>query len=166
MKEIPGPKQTGLFAIPHIKILCVSEAEVMDRRCDSPEVVFRIWQETVVKEPSYDPEKEVFVLFILNRKNHLKSFNIVTVGTLSASLVHPREVFRPAIAQAASAIVVAHNHPSGDPAPSSADIQVTRQLREAGRTLGIDLLDHVIIGQAGCDPRGTGHYSFRDAGLI
>ena len=59
-----------------------------------------------------------------------------------------------------------HNHPSGDPAPSAADVQVTRQLREAAKTLDIDLLDHVIVGQSAADPRGTGYYSFRESGVI
>jgi DNA repair protein RadC len=80
--------------------------------------------------------------------------------------VHPREVFKEAIRLSASAILVAHNHPSGDPAPSRADIQVTRQLREAAKVIGIDLLDHIILGQKSKDPRGIGLYSFNEAGLI
>lgn len=159
-------EQPGLFTIPHIKTVCVNEAEVFVLDCSSAEEVSRIWKETVATEAIYDPEKEFFVVFSLTRKNRLKSYQIVSIGTLSSSLVHPREVFRPAIAHAASAIVVAHNHPSGDPAPSSADIQVTRQLREASRVVGIDLLDHVIIGEPQRSPTGIGYYSFRDAGLI
>jgi len=158
--------QPGLFTIPHIKTMRVSEAEVFDLRCSSAEEVARIWGDTVAKEPIFDPEKEFFVVLCLTRKNRLKSFQIVSIGTLSSSLVHPREVLRPAIAHAAAAIVVAHNHPSGDPSPSSADIQVTRQLREACRTVGIDLLDHVVIGDPRHDPTGKGSYSFREAGLI
>jgi DNA repair protein RadC len=80
--------------------------------------------------------------------------------------VHPREVFREAIRAAASAIICAHNHPSGDPAPSAADIRVTRQLREAALTVEIDLLDHVIVGSPVADPAGVGWYSFRSAGLL
>lgn len=158
--------QPGLFRIPHIKTMRVSEAEVSDLQCSSAEQVVQIWRETVACEPIYDPEKEFFVLFCLNRKNRLKSYQIVSIGTQNSSLVHPREVLRPAIVQAASAIVVAHNHPSGDPSPSSADIQITRQLREAARTVGIDLLDHIIVGEAAHDPRGQGSYSFLEAGLI
>jgi DNA repair protein RadC len=81
-------------------------------------------------------------------------------------LVHPREAFRVAIQHGATAIVCAHNHPSGDPAPSSADIQVTRQLREAARAIDIELIDHVVVGDKAADPTGQGYYSFRQAGLI
>ena len=79
---------------------------------------------------------------------------------------HPREVFREAIRLSATAVIVAHNHPSGDPAPSCADIKATRQLREAAAVIGIDLLDHIILGQKGKDPQGIGFYSFNEAGLI
>jgi DNA repair protein RadC len=109
---------------------------------------------------------EKFWVLCLNRKNHLLRRHEVTSGTASSSLVHPREVFREAIRLGASAIICVHNHPSGDPAPSAADIQVTRQLREAARTIDIDLLDHVIIGRKSSDPAGTGYYSFRDAGVL
>ena len=80
--------------------------------------------------------------------------------------MHPREVFREAIRLSASAVIVAHNHPSGDPAPSRADIQVTRQLREAAKVIGIDLLDHIVLGRRAADPHGVGFYSFNEAGLI
>lgn len=66
----------------------------------------------------------------------------------------------------ATAIICVHNHPSGDPAPSSADVQLTRQLRDASKTVDIDLLDHVIIGRAECDPLGLGYYSFKSTGLL
>lgn len=91
---------------------------------------------------------------------------MVTLGTATASLAHPREVFRAAIVAGCTGIVVAHNHPSGDPSPSAADIQVTRQLREASRILAIDLVDHVVLGRPEMDPAGRGFYSFRDAGLL
>jgi DNA repair protein RadC len=109
---------------------------------------------------------EKFWVVCLNRKNRLIKRIEVTSGTATASLAHPREVFREAVREAAAAVVCVHNHPSGDPAPSAADIQVTRQLREAARALDIQLLDHVIVGQPGTDPNGTGYYSFRSAGLL
>jgi DNA repair protein RadC len=109
---------------------------------------------------------EKFWVVCLNRKNRLVKRVEITSGTASNSLVHPREVFRDAIREGALAIVCVHNHPSGDPTPSAADIQVTRQLREAAKTVSIDLVDHVIIGQKSCDPAGLGHYSFRAAGLL
>jgi DNA repair protein RadC len=81
-------------------------------------------------------------------------------------LVHPREAFRAAIQNGATAIVCAHNHPSGDPAPSSADIQVTRRLREAAVAIDIELIDHVVVGEKAADPANRGFYSFREAGLL
>lgn len=109
---------------------------------------------------------EKFWTLCLNRKNRLIKLVEVTSGTATASLAHPREVYREAIQQGATAVVCVHNHPSGDPAPSAADIQVTRQLREAARTVDIELLDHVIVGTTAADPQGRGYYSFREAGLI
>lgn len=109
---------------------------------------------------------EKFWVVCLNRKNRLIKVIEVTSGTATAALAHPREVFRAAIRESAAAVACVHNHPSGDPAPSSADIQVTRQLREASRTVDIELLDHVVIGTASADPAGVGFYSFRGAGLL
>jgi len=109
---------------------------------------------------------EKFWVLCLNRKNRLLRQHEATSGTANSSLVHPREVFREAIRHGASAVICLHNHPSGDPAPSAADIQVTRQLREAARAVDIDLLDHVIVGRVASDPAGQGYYSFRDAGLL
>ncbi|HEX2852955.1 MAG TPA: DNA repair protein RadC [Opitutaceae bacterium] len=111
-------------------------------------------------------EVEKFWVLCLNRKNRLKKLVEVTSGTATAALAHPREVFRAAVQHGATAITCVHNHPSGDPAPSAADMQVTRQLREAARAIDIQLLDHVIIGSAGADPLGRGFHSFRSAGLL
>jgi DNA repair protein RadC len=102
----------------------------------------------------------------LNRKNRLIKRVEVTSGTATTALAHPREVFRTAIREAATGIVCAHNHPSGDPSPSAADLQITRLLRDAAQTVEIGLLDHVIIGRAGADPLGRGYYSFKEAGVI
>ena len=94
-------------------------------------------------------DREHFVVILLNRKNGIIGINTVSVGDLSSSIVHPREVFKPAIVAGAASIIVAHNHPSGDPAPSRDDINVTKRLKEAGDILGIGVLDHIIIGD-GC----------------
>jgi DNA repair protein RadC len=102
----------------------------------------------------------------LNRKNRLIKQVEITSGTATSSLAHPREVFRAAIRHGATAVVCVHNHPSGDPAPSAADVQVTRQLREAAKAVDIDLLDHVIVGRPAADPQGRGYYSFREAGVL
>jgi len=91
-------------------------------------------------------EQESFHVLILDSKHRLKERCAVSAGTLTTSLVHPREVFRDAIRLTAAAIVVVHNHPSGDPEPSAEDMAVTRRLIDAGRLLGIPVLDHVIVG--------------------
>ncbi|MBK1879463.1 RadC family protein [Pelagicoccus mobilis] len=128
---------------------------------DSPDLVFQHMQ---THSDSLQVEK--FWTLSLNRKNRLLRRTEVSSGTASNSLVHPREVFREAIRQGASAVICVHNHPSGDPAPSAADIKVTRQLRESAKIIGIDLLDHVICGSQQHDPRQQGYYSFQEAGLL
>ncbi len=111
-------------------------------------------------------EIERFWVLCLDRKNRLLKRIEVTKGTATNCLAHPREVFREAIRLSASGIIAVHNHPSGDPAPSRADIQVTRQLRESAKIIGIDLLDHIIVGHKQHDPHGLGYYSFNEAGLV
>ena len=90
-------------------------------------------------------DRENFVVLMLDTKNKVIGINTVSVGTLSASLVHPREVFKPAIISNAAGIILAHNHPSGDPAPSREDIEISKRLSDAGKLLDIKVLDHVII---------------------
>ncbi len=93
-----------------------------------------------------DLRQEEFHALLLNAQNRVLRDVLVTRGVLDASLIHPREVFRPAILEAAAAVILVHNHPSGDPDPSPEDKAVTRQLVEAGRAVGIHVLDHVIVG--------------------
>lgn len=104
--------------------------------------------------------REHFWALALTTKNHLIRTIEVSVGSLNASIVHPRELFRDAISVSAASIVVVHNHPSGDPTPSGADIQLTRRLIKAGDVIGIELLDHVILGDGG------EHASMRELGLM
>ncbi|MBX5437208.1 MAG: DNA repair protein RadC [Alicyclobacillaceae bacterium] len=91
-------------------------------------------------------KKEHFVTLHLNTKHCVIGEEIVSVGSLDTSIVHPREIFKSAVKRSASAILCVHNHPSGDPAPSPEDVAVTRRLVEAGRVLGIDVLDHIVVG--------------------
>lgn len=90
-------------------------------------------------------DREFLVVFHLNTKNQIIAREIVSIGILNASLIHPREVFKHAICFSANAIILSHNHPSGDPTPSSEDIRVTKTLRDVGSLIGIDLTDHVIV---------------------
>jgi len=92
-------------------------------------------------------QKEHFAVLLLNTKNHVISMPEVSVGSLSASVVHPREVFRAAIDHAAAAMILLHNHPSGDPTPSREDIAVTERLVKAGKIMDIPVLDHVVLGR-------------------
>jgi DNA repair protein RadC len=106
-----------------------------------------------------DADKEHFVLLAMNNKNRVNGFKVISTGSLTASLVHPREVWRAALYLCAAAVVFVHNHPSGDPAPSPEDHEITRRLKETGDVLGIRVLDHVVLG----DGR---YFSFSDRGLL
>lgn len=110
-------------------------------------------------------EVETFYLMLVNTRRRLISAECISQGTLDTLLVHPREVFRKAIAANASAIIVAHNHPSGDPTPSEADIRVTRDLIRAGQLLKIEVLDHVILGERTRD-RPKDYQSLRELGYF
>ncbi len=92
-------------------------------------------------------ERESFHVFLLDGRHALKRRELVSLGTLSTSLVHPREVFRSAVREGAAAVICAHNHPSGDPEPSAEDVEITRRLRQAGDVLGVPLLDHIVLGE-------------------
>ena len=106
-------------------------------------------------------DREVFSVILLDVKNHVIGINVVSIGSLSASVVHPREVFKAAILANAANIILTHNHPSGDPAPSKEDINITARLVQAGRLMDIPVLDHIIIGD------GTGRsMSFKASDLI
>jgi DNA repair protein RadC len=106
-----------------------------------------------------DLRKEVFKVLLLNRANRLIKEVTVSEGTLDASVVHPREVFREALLEPTSSVILIHNHPSGNATPSEEDLQLTRQLVEAGRLLGIKVHDHIILA-------GESHRSFADEGLM
>jgi len=110
-----------------------------------------------------DSETETMTVLCLDTKNGMRSAEIISMGILGASLVHPREVFRVAILKNAAAIVLVHNHPSGDVTPSAEDIRITRQLVEAGKIVDIKVLDHVIIGRQAGELKMT---SIREEGLI
>jgi len=154
-------KSLQLLSIVEIGRRIRERAPVQEPVLDSPESVFEL-----MSQEAAGAEVEKFWTLCLNRKNRLIRKVEVTSGTASNSLVHPREVFREAIRLGSSAVICAHNHPSGDPAPSASDIKVTRQLREASKVLGIELLDHPVVGSRHHDPAGGGYYSFQDAGLL
>ena len=106
-----------------------------------------------------DDEREHFIALYLDARNRIKGVSVVSIGTMTASLVHPREVFRAAVAAGAAAVIIVHNHPSGRATPSRQDRGVTRRLIEAGRTLGVEIADHVIVTK-------DAHFSFREGGIL
>jgi len=103
----------------------------------------KVWE--FLKEKIGDSLKEHFVVILLNNKNKIIGWEIVSVGTICESIVHPRETFRLAIHQSASSIIIAHNHPTGEKSPSQEDIKTTQRLSDAGKILGIPVIDHIII---------------------
>lgn len=103
--------------------------------------------------------KEKFAVILLNVKNQVLSFRIISVGILNASIVHPREVMTEALLQCAASVILTHNHPSGDPSPSGDDIATTRRLIRAGEIMGIEIADHIIIGE-------NKYISFQEQGLL
>lgn len=114
--------------------------------CDTPEKAVEYWQQHIAPHPYFNPECECFVVLMVNTRRRVRGHQLLTLGTQDTLLVHAREVFRAAIITAAAAVVLMHNHPSGDPTPSEADIKVTRDLIRAGQLLKIEVLDHVILG--------------------
>lgn len=133
---------------------------VLRRSVDNKRVISEPEQVAELMRPlAAGLDREHFWSIMLNTKNHVLKVVEISVGSLNASIVHPRELFKSAVAVSAASVVVVHNHPSGDITPSGADIQLTRRLVKAGDVLGIELLDHVIIG-------GEEHASLRDLGLM
>lgn len=127
------------------------------------------WAKVTVKDPESAAlflkphfqglDRECFLALLLNAKNGVLAVETVSVGILNSSLVHPRELFKAAIAHSAAGIVIAHNHPSGDPTPSPEDILLTKRLMEAGKLMGIEIIDHVVVG-------GGRWVSLKEEGLI
>lgn len=137
------------------------EALPPDHKIVSPEDVLM-----VLRERARLAEEEVFWVLLLDTKNRLQGPPlVVSKGTLNASLAHPREVFKAAVRASCSTIVLAHNHPSGDPTPSAEDVRITRQLVEAGRIVEIQILDHIILGRRSAEDR-LDYVSLRETGMV
>jgi len=130
------------------KVVALRDCPVPDEMkiCEQPQQVVDYWRLHIETHPYYNPDCECFVVLLLNTRKRVKGHHLVSIGTMDTVLIHPREVFSVAIAMKAAAIVLIHNHPSGEPAPSEADGKVTRDLIRAGLLLKIEVLDHVIMG--------------------
>jgi DNA repair protein RadC len=133
---------------------CVAPADLID----TPERAAEYWKANIATAPWFDPAKEAFVILILNTRRRILGHNLVALGGLDSVVVHAREVFRPVIVAAGSALILAHNHPSLDSSPSEADIRVTRDLARVGQLLKIEILDHVIIGSTFTSLRSLGYF--------
>lgn len=107
----------------------------------------------------HESKKEHFVVFYLDSRNCLIERKIISIGTLNANLVHPREVFEPALSLSAASIIISHNHPSGDPKPSENDLELTKRLTEAGKMMGIEVTDHVIVSK-------NSYFSFKEEKIL
>lgn len=142
-----------LRAVFELQVVRENASAYLDgRRYTTPSQVYELFQDM-----SRD-SKEHFLCLHLDGKNRIVCFDRVSVGSLNQSIVHPREVFKAAILSSAAAVLLVHNHPTGDPAPSQEDRDVTRRLVEVGQLVGIRVLDHVIVGE--------GYYSFSEQGLM
>lgn len=143
------------------KLVSLRECPVPDAMvlCDTPLCAVSYWNSQITSHPYFNPETESLFVLHLNTRRRIRGHHLVATGTIDAILVHPREVFRTAIASCASAIIAMHNHPSGESTPSEADIVVTRDLIRAGRLLKIEVLDHVIVGR-------LNHTSLRELGYF
>jgi DNA repair protein RadC len=139
------PVVQRIYRIPRVRIAMVREGTVAveQKRIGSPADVF-----SAVHGLLADTDREYFLVLTLNTKNCLNSINVVSIGSLNSSLAHPREVYKLAILGNAAAIICVHSHPSRDVTPSAEDIEITHRLVEAGKILGIELLDHIIIGDS------------------
>ena len=156
---VPPHKPAQSYRIPIYKIALVREAALTVRQppqfCSSAQAVH------VIRTYLAETDREHLLALTVDTKNRLIGINTVSVGSLSSSLGHPREVFKAAILQNAAAIILAHNHPSGDPTPSSEDRALTERIKQASELLGIRLLDHIVVGD------GTERFfSFLDEGLL
>jgi len=145
--------------LPHeFKVVCVREcmaAEVID----TPDQAVKYWRDNIPQAPWFDASKEALVVLVLNTRKRILGHNLVALGNLHTCPVTPLHVFRPAICQSAASLILMHNHPSTDPEPSQADIQVTRDLVRAGQLLKIEITDHIIIGV-------QSHKSMRELGFL
>ncbi|MCZ0756986.1 JAB domain-containing protein [Anoxybacillus sp. J5B_2022] len=137
-----------------LKLVRESSVLYMERRIQSPKDAYKL-----LKPFLADADREVFVVVCLDTKNQPTAINVCHVGSLNASIVHPREVMKAAILSNSASIIVAHNHPSGHCEPSREDIEVTKRLVEAGGIVGIDVLDHLIV----CPDR---YLSLKEKGYI
>jgi DNA repair protein RadC len=165
--ELPATPRVSdrVFKAHEWKVLSLRECSAPPVPCDCPELAANYWRENIRTHPYFNPDVECLVVLMLNTRRRLIGHHLVSTGTLDTILVHPREVYRCAVIAAAAAIILMHNHPSGDPSPSDADIRVTRDLIRAGQTMKLELTDHIVMGEASPE-RPRGYHSLRELGYF
>jgi DNA repair protein RadC len=135
------------------------------RLCDDPQAAAEYWRLNIATNPYFNSECECLAVLILNARRRVKGHQLVSIGTQDTVLAHAREIFRTAIVASAAAVILMHNHRSGDASPSTADIEVTRKMARAGIVIGIEVLDHLIVtGQTPDCPKG--YQSLRELGYF
>ena len=157
LRQIKGLGLHNIFGLKLFQALSTHYAkEKLPKKIafDSPQAVVTFFQKKIGRE-----KKEYFYILALDSRNNLVKMNNVSIGTLDASLVHPREVFKEAIRVSAVQVIIVHNHPSGDPEPSEDDLETTKQLTEAGKILGIEVVEHIIVTE-------NNYFSFKNGNLI
>ena len=147
LRERPGRRRRAEDPVEY-KVVTLRDCPLPDslQDCDCPRKAADYWRLHIATAVSFSPDVESFAVLHLNTRRRVRGHHIVATGTLDTVIVHSREVFRAAIVANSAAIILLHNHPSGDPSPSEADIRVTRELIRAGQLLKIEVLDHVIVG--------------------
>jgi DNA repair protein RadC len=139
--------------------------EIEEILLDEPEKIYQHVYKFMSQNVE-NPTVEHCILVCLNSKLKVVNTKILTIGTSNQTLVKPSEVIKHVLLNNCNAFIISHNHPSGEPSPSSADLNVTRKLREAAQVMDMHFLDHVIIGERENDSLGLGYYSFRSAGVL
>jgi DNA repair protein RadC len=154
------------YSVAQVRVQTVQESTVEGLSlCNQPQHSVAFFNDVVAKAEWFDADKECVVIILLDVKYRVKGWSLISIGTQTACMLHPREVLRAALVGNAFAFVLMHNHPSGDPMYSSSDMKTTRDLRGAATAVDITMLDHVIVGRPESDPLGCGYYSFCAAGL-
>jgi DNA repair protein RadC len=157
-EHITGEHQLPHYRIPVYRVALVREGSLS--QLERPRITEPAAAVRLLSAYLHNADREHLVALFLNTKHRIIGINTVSVGSLTASIVHPREMYKPAILANAAALIVGHNHPSGDPTPSAEDHAITTRLAQVGEALGIRLLDHLILGD------DTHWYSFQEAGRL
>lgn len=157
------PPQPLRYTVRDYKLVTLRETPIDTPVLDTPARAAQTWREHIATSDIFSPDREHLHVLLRNTRSRLLGFHLLGIGSVDTVQTRPAETFRAAVMANAKNIILTHNHPSGDPSPSDPDIKFTRQIRDIGRQLGVELLDHIILG----DPRHTPpHISLRENGYL